>query len=70
MRYCSLCGHETVVTDSRLRSDGFIHRRGECPICKVKHSSIEIPLDEYRWLSDERKKLDTFKEKVRRLCNE
>lgn len=67
MRYCDKCGHETNVTDSRERADGFIHRRRVCKKCGIKLSSVEIPVDEYRWLTDGRRELEVFKEKVRRL---
>lgn len=41
-RRCLPCNAQTQVTDSREMANGFIRRRRECPVCRVRYTTYEI----------------------------
>jgi transcriptional regulator NrdR family protein len=49
VRTCTKCNVQSDVIDSRARKSGW-HRRRECPQCKRRWGTLEIPEDEYKVL--------------------
>lgn len=45
------CGGKVEVIDSRLREDGSIRRRRECPDCHCRFTTIEVTQDHHRLMS-------------------
>ena len=55
---CTKCNSYTEVIDSRTLSDGHIRRRRRCLLCGHRFSSVEIPAEEYKQLSNRRHKCE------------
>lgn len=49
MRMCQ-CGEESAVIDSREVDGSIIRRRRECPKCKNRWTTYEVPADAFKTL--------------------
>ena len=43
-RHCHKCGASGLAIDSRIYVDGYLHRIRECPKCKRRWQTVEVPL--------------------------
>lgn len=65
MKYCPKCGQELSVSDSRVRQNGYIHRKRDCKECWVRIPTIELPTEEYKRILDENKEIKALMKKVK-----
>ena len=74
VKTCPDCGSDTIVYDSRERSDGTLLRRRECTVCGYRYRTVEIEESMVEDAIEENRRLwktiQQQKEQLERLKNE